>query len=384
MTSIKSHISLLRHFAIIMPCLLLLATSACTDIINYPENGNVPEGEPATISIGVEVQEMNKITRADDGADYNRVASLWVGIFNASTGAFTGGGMMTEKDNEFKVGNTHKNYTLKNIRAKSGKSYIVGVANPENYNAITTDNRTSRNLKNILENEVNDWETYKSIVITEARVQNNAVDIQAPTVDNNHGLIMSGIYAAKEANDPVYEETPVAIAPDATSLDGAIHLRLLQSHIKFNIQAKGDIIELTPQSYQVYNVPSSSWLHEHVKTGETLNSGDALLGNKFDNEKNKDYYGNSLLFTSTSFTKEVKEGVTHYSFDFWQMENKRTGLESCKDYADREKEYGTDGKYAPTTEENYEPTGLFMSLTPFDNPSLNNMATYVDIPCRYI
>lgn len=375
------------HMVKILPCLLLFAISACTDNIDYPDNINVPEGKPATISIGVDVEGMTKLTRAEGVADYNRVASLWVGIFNSNSGEMTGGGMMTEKDNGFKVGNDHQKYTLSNINTKSGKSYIVGVANPENYNAITVGNTTPRNLKGILEKEVTDWNSYKSIVITETRVQGNAVDIQTPSVDNDYGLVMSGIYATDDASHPINEEKPVAINADANNLTGAIHLRLLQSHIKFNLQAKGNVVELTPQSYQVHNIPSSSWLHEHVNSGEILNSGDALLGNKFDKDKNPDYYGSSLRFTSTSFTKEeVKneagENVTSYTFDFWQMENKRTGLESCQGYQYREKEYGKNGEYEPTGETAaYEPSGLFMSLTPFDNPTLNNMATYVDIPC---
>ena len=361
---------------------------SCTDQINYnsPEYG--PEGEHATISLNFGIAGMTQLTRADEDNDYSRVKTLWVGIYNATTGERTFGGMMSKNTNGFAEGNDHTLHSLKNIETKSGKSYIVAVANPDNYTGFTLSasggNPEYTSLDELLDKALK-WDDYKSIIITRSIIQDSHIDIQAPVTASGAGLIMSGIYDQnpdpRSAVHPVIEESPVYISAGENSLNGAIHLRLLQSHIKFSIKASGEIVELTPQSYQVHNVPFASWLHEHTSASDIQNAGDAM---EPDFSKNNNYLS-SLVFTSTSFTKDETnvKGITSttYSFDFWQMENKRTGLDSCKEYSDREKEYGTDGTYEPSGSSNYRNSGLFMSLTPFDNPSLNNMATYIDIPC---
>lgn len=361
---------------------------SCTDQINYDSQEYGPEGEYATISLNFGVAGMTRLTRADEDNDYSRVKTLWVGIYNAATGERTFGGMMTEDANGFAEGNDHTLHSLKNIETKSGKSYIVAVANPDNYTGFTLstsgDYQKYTPLDELLDNALK-WDDYKSIIITGSIIQDSHIDIQAPVTASGAGLIMSGIYDQnpnpESAVHPVVEESPVYISAGENSLNGAIHLRLLQSHINFTLEASGDIVEITPQSYQVYNVPFASWLHEHTSASDIQNAGDAM---EPDFSKNSNY-PSSLVFTSTSFTKDETNvnGITTttYSFDFWQMENKRTGLDICKEYSDREKEYGTDGTYDPSGSSNYRNSGLFMSLTPFDNPSLNNMATYIDIPC---
>lgn len=360
--------------------LLIGSLSACSDEIQYGGNNKGPEGEEASISLSLSLGDMTKLTRAslsDD--DANRVTTLWVGIYNANTKNCTFNALLHDGEHGFKSGvKDHTNYTLTDIDTKSGDSYIVAVANPHTYKGITLDDNTSKPLSELLES-AKSWDDYKSIIVTGEYTQDGSIVVQTPAVSNTSGLLMSGIYSNNtNPNHPVDQETSVYIsAGNNVKLNGAIHLRRLLSHITFNLQADGTIIDLQPLSYKVYNVSYTSWLHEH--TEGTVNSGDALEP-EYDKNHN---YPSSLLMTSAAFTKEeVTNGNDKYTFDFWQLENKRRGLDMCDDYKVREREYGKDGVYNPTDDQaNYGETGLFVSLTPFSNPSLNNKATYVEIPC---
>lgn len=384
-------------------CTVLLGMSAlmamstfisCKDEVVFSEK-DVPEGVPVTLSLSLSVGDMTKLTRAaDDNADYRRVSSLWIGIYNVRTGECTFNDMMSA-ENGFEAGvKNHEIYNLNDIVTKSGKSYIVAVANPEGYSGIRNSFSVSfdattgkfsgeENLRDILKT-ADTWDKYKSIIVSGAAFDNGIIDIQAPTINANSGLLMSGHYVdnatTEEPEHPagVNSETSVNILPNATGLDGIIHLRRLISHIKFNIKGVGEIIDLTPQSFQIHNVPYTSWLNERT-SGDNINAGDAILEN-YNVQTNEKCYRSSLSYASTYFDKNTTDGHTTYSFEFWQMENKRTGLESCTDYSKRELEYGKDGQ-VPESMEDKGLSGIFVSLSSFTPVSLNNMATYVDIPC---
>lgn len=377
--------NIISRFSRIIPMIVAvgIGISSCTDEISIPTAVDGPEGEPAEISLTLSVGDMTAYTRASDDDDYRRVNSLWIGIYNATTGKRTFSGMMDSENNGFTAGlkDHASDYSLKGIKTKSGRSFIVAVANPENYTAMVAGAQQPEDnaLQSILQNYADDWDKYKSIVVTGKLLQNGTmIDIEAPTVDDNSGLLMSGIYAAAGVGDPVSSETPAYIAAGTDKLTGRIHLRRLVSHINFSIKAGGDVVEIIPQSYQVHRAPYASWLHEHTASADILNAGDALCASYDDNQE---YYKSSLVYSSTFISHNENEGT--YSFDFWQMENKRHGLESsCGEYADREKEFGKTGEYKPSdADASYEGSGIFMSLSGFENPDLNNMATYVDIPC---
>ncbi len=376
--------NIISRFSRIIPMIVAvgIGISSCTDEISIPTAVDGPEGEPAEISLTLSVGDMTAYTRASDDDDYRRVNSLWIGIYNATTGKRTFSGMMDSENNGFTAGlkDHASDYSLKGIKTKSGRSFIVAVANPENYTAMVAGAQQPEDnaLQSILQNYADDWDKYKSIVVTGKLLQNGTmIDIEAPTVDDNSGLLMSGLYAAAGVGDPVSSETPAYIAAGTDKLTGRIHLRRLVSHINFSIKAGGDVVEIIPQSYQVHRAPYASWLHEHTASADILNAGDALCASYDDNQE---YYKSSLVYSSTFISHNENEGT--YSFDFWQMENKRVGLESCGEYADREKEFGKNGQYTPSDPDaSYEGSGIFMSLSGFENPDLNNMATYVDIPC---
>lgn len=367
-----------RYFKYMLSFAFIFTISSCSDDVLYPDRNSGPEGEDSELSLSLTLSDMTKLTRAAlDDDDQNRVMTLWVGIFNANSKTCTFNKLLTDGQNGFRSGvKSHTNYQLTDIDTKSGNSYIVAVANPHSYMGMTAADKNPQALTKLLEN-ANDWDGYKSIIVTGSYAQDDAISVETPSLSETSGLLMSGIYAEENPEHPVVAETPVYIAPGNASLNGAIHLRRLMSHITFNMKAAGNIIELQPLSYQVHNVAYASWLHEH--TDGTLNAGDAL---EPDYAKNG-YYPSSLRMTASSFIKtDDDNGVRNYSFDFWQLENKRTGLDVCTSYGMRDQEYGADGSYEPKdANANYGQSGLFVSLTPFANPSLNNKATYVEIPC---
>ena len=398
----------MRYKDFIHKCLMFLAmgmaAASCTDDNLYPDRGNGPEGEPAVVTLNVTLPSRSSYTRAAlSEADDNRVNSLWVGIYNVATGKFTGGGFMTESNGFTPGQKDHSAYTLSNIQTKSGTSRIVAVANYENHNGVSLDNKDIiRPLKDLLA-EADSWDKYRSIIAQGALTADSKnANIQTPNVGDESALLMSGWFVEGESgtigNHPTDNWQNIGDAAiyipsgDSKSVisSGAIHLRRLMSHITFNISATGDVVNIEPVSYQVHNAPMYSWVHERTNYGnygqtegtiiEATNAGDALSPVYLENNN----YKPSLSFTSTDFIKNGTGASTIYSFDFWMMENKRQGLASCDAYSKREAEYGgsignlTDPR--PTEETNYVPSGVFVSLTDKE-VTLNNMATYVDIPC---
>ena len=367
-----------RYFKYVLSFALIFTICSCSDDVLYPDRNSGPEGEDSELSLSLTLSDMTKLTRAAlDEDDQNRVMTLWVGIFNANSKTCTFNRLLTDGQNGFRSDvKSHTGYRLTDIDTKSGNSYIVAVANPHSYMGMTAADKNPQALTKLLENAT-DWDSYKSIIVTGSYAQDDAISVETPSLSETSGLLMSGIYAdAADSPHPVVAETPVYISPGNASLNGAIHLRRLMSHITFNMKATGDIIDLQPLSFQVHNVAFASWLHEH--TDGTLNAGDALGPDYADNS----YYPSSLRMTASSFTKTDVDGGRNYSFDFWQLENKRTGLDNCTSYGMRDREFGADGSYYPEdANANYGQSGLFVSLTSFENPSLNNKATYVEIPC---
>lgn len=193
----------------------------------------------------------------------------------------------------------------------------------------------------------------------------------------------------------------VNIYPGNNKLDGKVHLRRLLSHIEFNIQPGGSVVDIEPVSWQVYNAPVYSWMHERTAEnydnfGDSNDADKNLKATNVGDALNPDYTSNknykpSLIYTSTDFTKEaIKDDAKNrnsYKFDFWMYENKRQGIDDkCKAYADREKQYsGTIGNLTepkPTDPDvKGSMSGFFMSLTDSNPITLNNKAAYVDIPC---
>lgn len=377
-----------------------LSSTGCQDDLMYDgENG--PEGEPAVLTLTVGLPEREQYTRsALTDADDNRVNSLWIGIYNKGTKECKTNQYINLKNGAqfgFTGNNgTHAAMTL-TIPTVSGDSYIVAVANPEGHKGIRPGDENESNLLDLLDNATT-WDEYQkiSVSLAESAGGGNFANVQTPEVSESYALVMSGSFVPNDYDNHDKNQTwtnellnqTVYIAPGATKIDGRVHLRRLMSHITFNISATGNVVNIEPVSYQVHNAPMYSWVHERTNennfsTVEASNAGDALEPDYGKNEN----YQSSLLFTSTEFTKGGTDANNpEYSFDFWMMENKRQGLESCNAYSKRELEYGgtignlTDPDPENTTA-NYGTSGVFVSLTGSDPVTLNNKAAYVDIPC---
>lgn len=382
---------------------LILTLGSCTDDFLYDKN-DCPVGEKATVSIVFNAPEREQFTRsALSDAQDNQVNSLWIGIFNAESGRCTTNLHIADGQHGFTAGEkrNHEDITLTDIPTVSGTSRIVAVANPDNQRGRRVGDNSSSDLNTLL-NNVSDWDDYLEISVALDESEGEHANVQTPLISDTKALVMSGSFVPSGYDNHAANMTwsndllnqTVAIYPGNQPLGGKVHLRRLLSHITFNIIPEGNIVDIEPLSWQVRNAPVYSWMHERTDYGnygqdpssrlQATNAGDALTPSYADNNN----YKSSLIYTTTDFAKEPIAGDannrTQYSFDFWMQENKRQGLESCNDYKLREKEYGgslgalTDPD--PTGTGNYGMSGVFVSLTGTD-VTLNNMATYVDIPC---
>lgn len=373
---------------------LMLAMAACTDDLEVPSTVDVPEGEDTKISLTLQAPEMSRLeSRADmSEADANNVQSLWVGIYNASTGQSTlsdnnGYGLLIhDGEHGFTQGQkNHTRYELRDINTKSGRSYIVAVANPDlnqGYKLDENGNPGTKTTLSTLLSQAATWDDFLSIVIERPLFQSAAV----LGVPNETPLPMSGIYvdAAEGAapTDPADWtkvepfQIPLVQQGESLTLNGAIHLRRPYTQVKFNVSVANEseestnkIVSFDVESYRVYNVPTYGWLYERSQ-GDNLdkrvnyaNAGDAMNPTAAENGN----YKPSLTFVAP---EPAANGVC--TFDFWMMENKRTGLADFigDDYQKREVEY----KNGDGTN-----TGVYESLCPSNEATLNNFASYVEI-----
>ena len=376
-----------KIFSRLLPAIMLVMT-ACNDDIDIPATVDGPEGEDTTISLTIQAPEMSHLESRANMADkdaYN-VQSLWVGIYNYATRRSTlsddggnNGLLLKEGDHDFKpVQEYHNRQTLTGINTKSGRSYIVAVANPDlNYGyKMGTDGKLGpKTLLSELLAQANTWDEFLSIVI-ERELFQDAANLELPNATVNP-LPMSGIYVDDEnlthpADWTKVEPYQIPLSKNGLNLKGSIHLRRPFTQVKFNIGVaeNTDIVSIEPQSYVVYNVPTYGWLYERSQ-GDTekrvnyANAGDAMQPNVAENKN----YLQSMTYQST----DISMSGNNYTFDFWMMENKRTGrADFCTDYQKREREYkNTDGTNS----------GVYESLCPTAEPTLNNFATYVELHC---
>lgn len=370
-----------KIFSRLLPAIMLVMT-ACNDDIDIPATVDGPEGEDTTISLTIQAPEMSHLeSRADmTTSEANSVRSLWVGIYSYATRRSTlsdgnkSGLLLQNGQHGFTSGNkSHTRYTLTDINTKSGRSYIVAVANPDLNYGYTMDANGKLGAKSKLSDllaQADTWDKFQSIVIEREPFQNAAV----LGVPNNSPLPMSGIYVDNEnLTHPddwtKVEPYQIPLSKNGLNLKGSIHLRRPFTQVKFNVSVSEDIVSFDVESYRVYNVPTYGWLYERSQSDDLTNridyanAGDAMQPIVDDNTN----YKPSLVYPSTNITEN--NGV--YSFDFWMMENKRTGrADFCTDYQKREREY----KNADGTN-----SGVYESLCPTAEPTLNNLATYVEI-----
>jgi len=401
--------------SLIVALVLITASfaSSCYDEIGLPSGLAPEEGLPATVELKWDTEAALHLTRAQlTDNDANNINTLWVGIYDWADGgngrlitqAFvTPGRAFTDES-----GNSTADIERKTLRIKttSGRRRIVAVANVQTNYGIT-DNSELRaaleddsgpaqlwSLSDLLE-KADTWEKFRSVSAC-------LTDSSSVTLVSSN-LVMSGIYTEDSASGDMQhpsswvdanQNTYVDIYTGANKLGGTVHLRRLQSYIRFNfIPEPGFVTDedgnptsqritdmvIEPQSWHVNNVPIISYLHEQDKNA-------ADVSRHFISDKIPDNYGISPVsfrFSTgeieTADHKPVtvtgsKVQATGAWFDFHLYENKRMGLDHVKKYSDREKEY----KDASSGDN----TGIYSSLCPSVNQTDNNYGTFVTVKLK--
>lgn len=340
--------------ALWVAALLVVALAGCTDEIEYPDDEGA--GRPVTLSVNVSLPEMTRISRSDMAAGLDgRVESLWIGVYNASSQQRTG----VYSETGLNASPTHENMQPVKIDARTGRSYIVAVANFEGRSAHNGTEVVS--LEQAL-SDADTWEKFNSL----STMFDTDGDINADVPLNV--LLMSGHYIDGTHANGDHTQIEAVTIPATGTLPGAIHLRRTISQVRFNVTYNADNIEdFEIVGWTVHNVPNQSWVYEH--TGGTLNAGDLRT------------VGTKGSYQHTPTTNVVTHNGNTYSFDWWQVENKRTGLEPPEShnkkgdyYSYREEEFKTDAGLN---------TGKYKSLVgSADAADANNNATFVELRVR--
>ncbi len=349
----------------------------------------VPEGEHATISLQVDLSEMEQLTRSDISSDLeNRVNDLWIGVYNVNSGKRTGSAFITNnKAFDYPEPTTG---SVK-LDTQSGESYIVAVANCQNNTALNIKGANSEEVVNIKEHldKADTWDKFRSLAVKQDFHEYAVVD--APTAGLSQGLVMQGSYRASGHSGTHNDDNPetVVIQPGNQTLSGRIHLRRLWTQNTINISPDGNAIALELIDMEIVNIPEYTWIQGREQGAdasvnrvlEYANAGDAVSPElpSSPDERHPRYW-NSLTITPASMdvttTKETVDGKeitkTLYSYSFWQYENKRTGhiADATGDaaYAKRELEKKDDSNLD---------TGIYTALCPDGKLTLNNYATYL-------
>lgn len=334
--------------------LIVVVFSGCTDEIEYPDDEGA--GRPVTLSVNVRLPEMTPISRSDMAAGLDsRVESLWIGVYSASSQKRTG----EYSNKDLNASPTHENMESVKIDALTGRSYIVAVANFEGRSAHNGTEVVS--LEQAL-SDADTWEKFNNL----STMFDTDGDINADVPLNV--LLMSGHYIDGTHANGDHTQIEAVTIPATGTLPGAIHLRRTISQVRFNVTYNADNIEdFEVVGWTVHNVPNQCWVYEH--TGGTLNAGDLRT------------VGTKGSYQHTPTTNVVTHNGNTYSFDWWQVENKRTGLEPPEShnkkgdyYSYREEEFKTDAGLN---------TGKYKSLVgSADAADANNNATFVELRVR--
>ncbi len=340
--------------ALWIAALLVVALAGCTDEIEYPDDEGA--GRPVTLSVNVRLPEMTPISRSDMAAGLDgRVESLWIGVYSASSQQRTG----VYSETRLNASPTHDYPESVKINAETGRSYIVAVANFEGRSAHNGTEVVS--LEQAL-SDADTWEKFNNL----STMFDTDGDINADVPLNV--LLMSGHYIDGTHANGDHTQIEAVTIPATGALLGAIHLRRTISQVRFNVTYNADNIEdFEVVGWTVHNVPNQSWLYEH--TAGTLNAGDLRT------------VGTKGSYQHTPTTNVVTHNGNTYSFDWWQVENKRTGLEPPEShnkngdyYSYREEEFKTDAGLN---------TGKYKSLVgSADAADANNNATFVELRVR--
>lgn len=367
-------------------CIPALLFTSCEDeqLLSVKEDES---GLPACINIKIQVPEMTVRTRSLTDAQENQVNDLWLAIYSES-------GARTYGDDQGIAAHDgmHRPYLLQNIQTKSGRSYIVAVANYKNNSGVSDliypDGGAEAHPLADLLRDADTFEKFKSIAVSlTAPTQTDYSEAQLPM----SGVFVEGSTVSSHANSS-WENLPAVNIPantsEVTTLDGYIHLRRLVSKVNFTIRAGANprdgvegTLTVRPTGWKLVNTPRISYLYE-----QTGNAADAVKYYLSEQEPNVNY-NESQLHTEIEKSDKEPGYPSYYTFSYYQFENKHTGiLSGDMKYADRDLEYKNgaiteeDGKTYATN------TGVYQSLcTDSAEPNLfigvnvNNFASYIEL-----
>lgn len=340
-----------------LPYILLLLTSyvlfSCADDGLYSDGG---ECEPVTLRLKVQLPVVSVMTRSDISGDIDRrVDKLWIGVYQADgEGLLTGSATLSPG----KVFDPTHNMEDVDVETFTGRSYIVAVANYDNLYAMDADGK-QMSLAEALE-KADTWQKFQMLSVMWQSDGRVSTDVPL------NPLLMSGHYIDGNHADGSYVQIQPVDIPKSGSLAGAIHLRRLVSHVRFNVDYNSaNITDFEVIGWSLCKVPNQCWLSE--RNTETLNPGDVRT------------VADVPSFQSTVESTLFDKSGGKWSFDWWQIENKRTGIDiqdmPSDPYQYREKEFKD-----PTTGAN---TGKYRSLVnSADSDDPNNNATYVQFRVR--
>jgi hypothetical protein len=403
-----------KSLPVVFTALLASIFVSCQDDSLLP-NGDAEgpeEGLPATVSLKVRIPAMDVQTRALSESEENYVGTIWLGFFNKKTGNCTFNktfnpptDQSSATDTQYSLGKAQETdisgtllteAEFKDLKAGdlSGQTYIVAVANAEQYMGIdrsATGLVRKTTLSTLLEG-VTTWNQFKKITV----MRNSTTDV---TLTSNT-LLMSGYFSPKTlsstddntkhtANDHAsyavgddIPTVPIYSRPASYELEGAVYLRRVIAYNQFNIYPGSDNITLKVKTWQVNNIPYCSNLVE-------------MDGNACTEIANGVNQGLESHLFSTVTNDDGTEG---HSFEFYQLENKHTAVKyedidgsdfvgikpsdnSDEMYACREREYKTANAKNTDALDN---TSIYKSLVTTDeynsedaSARKNNMATYV-------
>lgn len=287
---------------IIYLLLSLLACTACSDetLIHGPKE--VEEGVPVTATFSFSASDPAKIeTKATDIDESNKVSSLAVFVFKR------------KKDGTFeKIGATEicdkteierKEIT---IATTSGRRYVYAIANYKS------------SLYTISEEALMKIGTVDDLKNLSVTLPENTDGSSISVLDGV--FLMSGCVA--ETGNNIDFDTPCTISTKG-EVNGKIYLQHVMSSIQFKVKSVGVGATFVADSWQVKNVPQSSYVFK-------------LPSNSYVEKDNWTFLESK---ESSVFEKQVKTGDTDltYNFSFLMMENRKTASSSISFFDEREK-----------------------------------------------
>lgn len=335
---------------------IAVMASSCADDIGYRDYA-VVEGLAATVTIPVKLTDREALSRADV-PDY-RITSLWVGIFNASTSELKGSVVKENLTDD----SANAKWEEIEIATTSGKCHVVAIANFESRYALRDDGSVITMRQAI--SEIKTWDDYDNLAAV--FTPDGEISIDEPL----NALLMSGTYSEEYSEDQetthpgvtAPASTLLTIAPGNFRAPGAIHLRRLISHNTFNVAFNPDNVEsFKLTSWQVHNVPNSCWMRERGDQENFINSGEAKKIN-------------GLAVENSNINTVAVTSGNKLTFDFWQLENRHTGLAPSSSYTAADVYHYRDREFKAADGTN---TGVFSSLVATaDSDAYAQNATFV-------